>query len=86
MSRTNYLNDLIKSKLLGFDGVSSTDGVKITEEDEEYSVVINIRVYYGVNIPQLCYDIQTGLIKHAAETGGFDVKKVDIEVEGIDER
>ncbi len=62
-------------------------GIRITE-DEDYKLIVttDIIVYYGVNIPQLCYDIQTR-VKHAVEeASGIPVKAVNINVEGIDKR
>ena len=59
--------------------------IKIFEEDGEYTINIELLVYYGVNIPQLCYDIQTGLIHSLMEHAGIVVKTVNIRVEGIDE-
>ena len=43
-------------------------------------------VYYGVNIPQLCYDIQTKVRKNIEETAGLEIKAVNIRVVGIDEK
>jgi uncharacterized alkaline shock family protein YloU len=62
-------------------------GIKITvDEDEKLIVTLDIIVYYGVNIPQLCYDIQTR-VKHTVEnTFGVTVKAVNIKIEGIDKR
>ena len=85
MSQANKLIDLVSREILRFDGVSSCQSVKVNEEDELYVVNTDIRVYYGVNIPQLCYDIQTGLIKRAEDIGGFNVTTINIRVEGIDE-
>ena len=59
--------------------------IKIAEEEEEYTINLEILVHYGVNIPQLCYDIQTGLIHSMMEHAGIVVKTVNIRVEGIDE-
>ncbi|MBQ6623151.1 MAG: Asp23/Gls24 family envelope stress response protein [Mogibacterium sp.] len=58
--------------------------IKITEEDGEYTINIDVFVYYGVNIPQLCYDIQTGLIHSLMEHAGVVVRSVNIRVEGVD--
>jgi uncharacterized alkaline shock family protein YloU len=62
-------------------------GIKIFEdEDGKLIVTTDIIVYYGVNIPQLCYDIQTR-VKQAVEAAcGIPVKAVNIKVEGIDKR
>jgi len=59
--------------------------IKIAEDEGEYTINLEILVHYGVNIPQLCYDIQTGLIHSMMERAGIVVKTVNIRVEGIDE-
>ena len=61
-------------------------GVKITEEEDE-SITVNcgIIAYFGVNIPQLCYDIQTKVKHEIEEVTGISVKAINIRVEGIDE-
>ena len=59
--------------------------IKLSEEEGEYTINIEIIVYYGANIPQLCYDIQTGLIHSLMEHAGIVVKTVNIRVYGIDE-
>ena len=98
MGQDNNLIALTEKIVLEFDGVSrfprrgraSRSGeythpsIKITEENDEYTINIEIFVYYGVNIPQLCYDIQTGLIHSLMEHAGAVVKSVNIRVEGID--
>lgn len=58
--------------------------IKISEEDDGITVNCEIRVYFGVNIPQLCYDIQTK-VKQDIEAGGeLNVKAVNIRIDGID--
>lgn len=59
-------------------------GIKVSEEDGQLTVNCEIIVYFGVNIPQLCYDIQSK-VKHEIEgRTGIPVKAVNIRVEGID--
>lgn len=59
-------------------------GIKVSEEDGDLTVNCEIIVYFGVNIPQLCYDIQTK-VKHDIEAlTGLNVRAVNIRVEGID--
>ena len=100
MGQDKNLSKLTEKIILGFDGVSrfpkhgksARSGeythpcIKISEEDGEYTINIEILVYYGVNIPQLCYDIQTGVINSLMEQAGIIVKSVNIRVEGIDEK
>ena len=59
-------------------------GIRITEDDDKLVINLEIIVYYGTNIPQLCYDIQTRLKHYIEETSGTEVKAVNIRIEGID--
>ena len=63
---------------------SPNPGIKVSEEDGELVVSCEIIVYFGVNIPQLCYDIQTRIKSDIEGTTGMPVKAVNIRVEGID--
>lgn len=84
MSKESKLIKLIASEVMQFDGVSKKQpSVKLSEEDDEYIINLGILVEYGVNIPQLSYDIQTGLIHSLMEHEGIPVKTVNIRVEGI---
>ena len=84
MSKESRLVKLITEETLKFKGVGKTrPSVKISEEDDEYIINLDILVDYGVNIPQLSYDIQTGLIHSLMEHEGIIVKTVNITVEGI---
>lgn len=62
----------------------SGPGIKLTEEDDQIVVNLEIIVYFGVNIPQLCYDIQTRVKNDLEEHAGVTVKAVNIKVEGLD--
>lgn len=99
MNSEQSLIKIIEDECLKFEGVSrfprrgrtsrtgeyTHPSIKASEEDDEYTINIEILVKYGVNIPQLCYDIQTGLIHSLMEHAGIVVKTVNIRVEGIDE-
>ena len=61
-------------------------GIRVTSDDDLITINIDIIVYYGVNIPQLCYDIQTRVINNLEQETGLEIKAVNITVEGIDER
>ena len=63
---------------------SPNPGIKVSEEDGGLVVNCEIIVYFGVNIPQLCYDIQTKVKGDIEKTTGMPVKAVNIRVEGID--
>ena len=59
-------------------------GIKITEDEDGITINCEIIVYFGVNIPQLCYDIQSRVKKDIEEKTGLDVKAINIRVEGLD--
>ena len=61
-------------------------GIKISEDDYGLTINCEIIVFYGVNIPQLCYDIQTKVKHDVEEKYGLAVKAVNIRVEGIDKK
>ena len=61
-------------------------GIRITSDDDCLTIQLEIVVYFGVNIPQLCYDIQTDVKKNIESVTGLKIKAVNIEVIGIDER
>lgn len=65
-------------------GSHQNPGIKVTEEDDGLVVNCEIIVYFGVNIPQLCYDLQTRIKNDIEKTAGIPVKAVNIRVEGID--
>jgi uncharacterized alkaline shock family protein YloU len=96
------LEEIIEREVLYFEDVSRFDeatltekmlsggkaaGIRITEDDDDKLVItMDIIVYYGVNIPQLCYDIQTHVKKAVEKECGMTVKAVNIRIEGIDKR
>lgn len=61
-------------------------GIKISEDDGDLTVNCEIIVYYGVNIPQLCYDIQSKVKRDIEEKTGLTVRAINIRVEGLDKR
>ena len=63
---------------------SQNPGIKITEDEGALVISCEIIVYFGVNIPQLCYDIQTRVKNDVENTLGVPVRAVNIRVEGID--
>lgn len=58
--------------------------IRISNDNDVITISIEIIVYYGVNIPQLCYDIQTKVRNNLRNATGLDIKAVNIRVEGID--
>ena len=61
-------------------------GIKITTDDDKVTINLELIVYYGVNIPQLCYDIQTKVRHNLTEATGLDIRAVNIKIEGIDKK
>ena len=60
--------------------------IKVSEDDDGISINCGIIVYFGVNIPPLCYDIQTRVKREIEELTGIEVRAVNIKVEGIDKK
>ena len=65
---------------------SQNPAIKVSEDDGGIVVNCEIIVYFGVNIPQLCYDIQSKVKYDIESTTGMPVKAVNIRVEGIDKQ
>ena len=57
-----------------------------SDDDEVITIQLEIIVYFGVNIPQLCYDIQTKVKRNIEAETGLEIKAINIRVVGIDER
>ena len=71
-------------KAIGMD--IQNPGIKISEDDGVLTINCEIIVYFGVNIPQLCYDIQSKVKRDIEEQTDFSVKAVNIRVEGLDKK
>ena len=71
-------------KAMGRD-VSDT-GIHINVDDDGLTINCGIIVYFGVNIPQLCYDIQSKVKKDIEDSTDLHVKAINIKVEGIDKK
>ena len=61
-------------------------GINVSEDDGVLTINCEIIVYFGVNIPQLCYDIQSKVKRDIEEKTDYTVKAVNIRVEGLDKR
>ena len=60
--------------------------IKISEDDGDLTVNCEIIVYFGVNIPQLCYDIQSKVKRDIEERTDYSVRAINIRVEGLDKK
>ena len=63
-----------------------TPGIRVSEDDGELTISCGLIVYYGANIPQLCYDIQSKVKRDIEENTDFSVKAVNIRIEGLDKK
>ncbi len=76
----------ITDAISSIEGISKIIKVGIEKEKDLYTVNAKLKVYYGVNIPTLSYDIQTlgknSLLEEELEL----IKSINISVEGIDEQ
>ena len=91
------LIDLVEKDIISFDAVSrfpdfslsddiQNPGIRISEDDGALTINCEIIVYFGVNIPQLCYDIQSRVKRDIEDKTDFTVKAVNIRVEGLDKK
>ncbi len=71
-------------KAIGMD--VQNPGVRVSEDDGELTINCEIIVYFGENIPQLCYDIQSEVKRAIESKTGMTVRAVNIRVEGIDKK
>ena len=77
------LTAAITRTLLRGDG---TDGIKLNYDKGGLEITISLIVYYGINIPQLSYDIQTSIRNSLENEVGCTIKAINIVVEGIDRK
>lgn len=81
---TGGITESFSKNILGRELVGS--GIKIQREECGIIINIHIMVYYGINIPQLSYDIQMSVKKSIEALTGLKVKAVNVAVEGVDRR
>ncbi len=64
-------------------GKSLTKGVKITVDDTQVNVAMNVNLRYGYNVPETCQEIQEK-VKTAIETmTGLTVPEVNIKIVNV---
>jgi uncharacterized alkaline shock family protein YloU len=79
------ITESFSRNILGRD--SGSQGVKITRGDGgRITIGIHLIVYYGVNIPQVAYDIQNSVKRVVEEYTGLTVEAVNVSFEGIDRK
>ena len=80
---SNHIMARLK-KFKDFSRLASPPKTKFTKDEGTITISLDIIVYFGTNIPQLCYDIQSKIKRYVEKMTGLTVKSVDINVEGID--
>jgi uncharacterized alkaline shock family protein YloU len=58
-------------------------GIKVEVGKEEVAVDINIIVYYGIAIPEVCQNIQQSVVKAIETMTGLRVVEVNIGIQGV---
>jgi len=61
-----------------------TKGVKITMENDEVILDLNVVMKYGVRIPEIAWNIQENVKKSVESMSGLNVTKVNVRVVGIE--
>lgn len=59
-------------------------GIVFSHDEDILTISLHINVYFGINIPQLSYDIQTILKPIVAEMTSDKIQAINIIVEGIE--
>ncbi len=77
------LFDAFARNILGSD---VTQGIDIDRDKKGITVNIHLIVVYGVNIPQLSYDIQMKIMNILEKKEGINIEAINIIVEGIDRK
>lgn len=60
--------------------------IKLSEDEHGLKIEINIIVYYGSNIPELCFEIQQKIKKNIENKFNTKISSIDITVDGVIER
>lgn len=76
--------DSLSRNILGRD--TGTQGIRITREEDHVTVSVHLVAAYGVNIPQLSYDIQNRAKESIETYTGLTVDAINISVEGIERK
>lgn len=77
------ISDSFSKNIFGRD--SGMNGVRIIRDDNNITINIHIIVYYGYNIPQVSYEIQSAIKNSIENLTGLTVDAVNISIEGIDQ-
>ena len=77
------ISDSFSMNIFGRD--SGMNGIRISRDDNNITIAIHIIVYYGYNIPQVSYEIQSAIKSAIDGFTGLTVDAVNISIEGIDQ-
>lgn len=64
----------------------ATEGIEISRDKNGTSIILRLIIYYGVNIPQLSYNIQMKLFSVLEKEANIKVQEINIIVEGIERK
>lgn len=62
------------------------EGIEISRDKNGISISIRLVIFYGVNIPQLSYNIQMKLFNALEKEANIKVQEINIIVEGIERK
>ncbi|MBK5253026.1 MAG: Asp23/Gls24 family envelope stress response protein [Peptostreptococcaceae bacterium] len=65
---------------------STNQGIKVVRDDNVVSIDVHIVVKYGVNIPQVAFEIQSKVKEVVEASTGLKIQAVNISVEGVEKR
>ncbi|MDD4200972.1 MAG: Asp23/Gls24 family envelope stress response protein [Eubacteriales bacterium] len=75
------LSNTISKNLLGKELLSK--GVKVSQDNGQVEIDVNIIIEYGYNIPQVAWDIQENVKKEVNNITDINVVAVNIHVQGV---
>lgn len=64
----------------------AAQGIKVVRDGNNITINIHLIVFYGINIPQVSFDIQNSVKEVIEAYTGLTVAAVNIGVEGIDKK
>lgn len=63
---------------------STNKGIKVSTNEDETIIDINIIVKYGIRIPEIAWEVQENVKKSVESMSGLSVVKVNIHVVGVE--
>lgn len=75
-------SDTLSKNILGKD--SKYKGLKITRDDEGYTIDVYIIVDFGVKIPEIAWNVQKNVIAQLEQVMALVIKDVNIHIQGVD--